>query len=151
MGRMYSRKKGQSGSTKPLVKDKKTWVEHKDKEVIMLIKKLNKAGNAPSEIGLILRDSYGIPSLKDVLGKKILKVLKEEGLAPKLPEDLSSLIKRAVQIRKHLNENHKDQTARRGLLLTESKIRRLAKYYKANKVLTEEWKYVPDKASMLLE
>ena len=110
---MYSRKKGQSGSTKPLVKDKKTWVEHKDKEVIMLIKKLNKAGNAPSEIGLILRDSYGIPSLKDVLGKKVLKVLKEEGLEPKLPEDLSSLIKRAVQIRKHLNENHKDQTARR--------------------------------------
>ena len=151
MGRMYSRKKGQSGSTKPVQKSKKIWISQKEKEIFLIIKKLQKQGNSSSKIGTILRDTYGIPSVKDVLGKKLVQILKEQEIAPKIPEDLSSLIKRAIQIRKHLEENHKDQTAKRGLILTESKIRRLVKYYKSEKVLSEEWKYNPKKAGMLIE
>ena len=40
-------------------------------------------------------------------GNKILRILKAKGLAADLPEDLYSLIKKAVSIRKHLERNRK--------------------------------------------
>lgn len=45
--------------------------------------------------------------MRFVTGNKILRVLKAKGLAPNLPEDLYSLIKKAVAIRKHLERNRK--------------------------------------------
>jgi small subunit ribosomal protein S15 len=92
-------------------------------------------------IGLILRDSYGIPDVKHVTGKSISKILEEKKIAPKIPEDLMSLIKRAIAIRKHMEENRQDMSALRGLQLTESKIKRLVKYYKVARKLPVDWKY----------
>ncbi len=40
-------------------------------------------------------------------GNKILRILKAKGLAPDIPEDLYHLIKKAVNIRKHLERNRK--------------------------------------------
>ena len=71
MARMYSRRKGKSGSTKPSEKKKKSWVILDAKEVESLIVKLAKTGMAKSQIGLTLRDSYGIPDVKDVSKKSI--------------------------------------------------------------------------------
>ena len=41
--------------------------------------------------------------------------------------------------------------AKRGLELTESKIRKLVKYYKKTKKLESDWKYDPDKIRLLIE
>jgi len=40
-----------------------------------------------------------------------------------------------------MEANKQDMTAKKGLQFTESKIRRLGKYYKNNKKLAPDWKY----------
>jgi len=75
-----------------------------------------------------------------VTGNKILRVLKAKGLAPDLPEDLFHMIKRAVAIRKHLERNRKDKDAKFRLILGESRIHRLARYYKRKNKLPPTWK-----------
>ncbi|HIQ49753.1 MAG TPA: 30S ribosomal protein S15 [Nanoarchaeota archaeon] len=149
MARMYARKKGKSGSKKPLTKA--TWVEYTPEEVEQLVVKLAKEGYSSAMIGLILRDQYGIPSVRDITGKKITKILAEHGLAPKIPEDLFNLLKKAVNLRKHLEVHRKDKHSRRGLELLESKIRRLAEYYIRKGKLPKDWKYDPEKAKIWVQ
>jgi len=72
MARIYSRRKGKSGSKKPIKKVLPTWVRYKAKEVELLIIKLAKEGKPLAEIGLILRDTYGIPSTRLLTNKKII-------------------------------------------------------------------------------
>ena len=146
MARMHSRARGKSGSKKPSGKTGYSWLSYKPKEVEMLITKLAKEGKTPSQIGLSLRDSYGIPDVRTVLKKKITQVLTEKKLQKELPEDLLALIKKDVLIMKHLESNRLDMTAKRGKLLTESKIKRLVKYYKNEGRIPEEWKYDSSKA-----
>lgn len=62
------------------------------------------------------------------------------GLAPEIPEDLYHLIKKAVAIRKHLERNRKDKDSKFRLILVESRIHRLARYYKTTKKLPPVWK-----------
>ena len=150
MARGYSGKHGKSGSKKPSKITKKTWIRYSGKEVEALIIKIAKTGKAPSQIGLILRDSYGVPDVRAVGLKNISQVLVDNNLLPKLPEDLTSLIRREIILMKHLEFNKKDQTAKRGLTLTESKINRLVKYYKGVGKLPQEWKYEKDKARLLI-
>lgn len=138
---MHSRKRGRSRSRKLLSPKKPTWLAYGTKELEMLIVKLAKEAKTSAQIGLLLRDSYGVPSVKQLLGKTISQVMQDKKLAPAVPEDLSALIKRAIQIRKHREINKKDNTSLRGLQFTESKIHRLVKYYKANGKLPLEWKY----------
>jgi len=150
MARMHSRKKGKSGSTKPLEKKKSTWLRYSAKEIESLVVKLAKTGKTTSEIGLELRDSYGVPDVKTLTKKKINAILKENKLASKLPEDLRNLIRREIDILKHMEKNKQDMTAKRGLQLTESKINRLVKYYKKKGVLDKTWKYTREKAELLI-
>jgi small subunit ribosomal protein S13e len=92
--------------------------------------KFAKKGQTPSQIGVLLRDSMGIPQVSSVTGSKILRILKASGLAPEIPEDLYHLIKKAVAMRKHLERNRKDKDGKFRLILVESRIHRLARYYK---------------------
>lgn len=62
------------------------------------------------------------------------------GLAPALPEDLYHLIKKAVAVRKHLDKNRKDKDAKFRLILIESRVHRLARYYKRTRQLPPNWK-----------
>ncbi len=149
MARMYARKRGRSGSTRPLVKA--GWVKYGKGEVEGLVVKLAKDGLPPAMIGTVLRDQYGIPSVRDITGKKIKKILEEKGLAPEVPEDLLNLMKRAVNLRNHLEVHRKDLHSKRGLELIESKIRRLGKYYIRKGVLPENWKYDPERAKLLVK
>ena len=151
MARMHSRDKGKAGSKKPIRKTLPSWVRYKPKEIELLIVKLSKEGKSPSQIGMILRDIYGIPIAKKAVGKKVTKVLKEHKLASDIPEDLLALIKKNIAVRKHLEENKQDETAKRGLILTESKIRRLVKYYKNTGRLASDWKFEPKKIRLYIE
>merc|ERR1719474_1104421 len=119
-----------------------SWLKMKSEDVVEHIGKLAKKGLTPSQIGVTLRDSFGIPQVRNVTGSKILRILKTSGLAPALPEDLYHLIKKAVAIRKHLDKNRKDKDSKFRLILVESRIHRLARYYKRVKSLPATWKYV---------
>ena len=151
MARMHSRKKGEAGSKRPDKREKKGWVSYSAKEVEQLIKKLANQGLSSSQIGIALRDAYGIPDVRIITDKKINKILKENNLSAKVPEDLSALIKKDIKLMKHMDTHKKDMTVKRGILLTESKIRRLAKYYKRTGVLPKDWNYDRTKAKLLIE
>ena len=148
MAKMQSRKRGKSGSKKPLKPTTPTWSRYKSKEVELLVVKLVKEGKTSSEVGIILRDSYGIPSVKQLVGKSISQLIKEKNMSPELPEDLIALIKRAAFVRKHLEKNKKDMSALRGLQFTESKIKRLTKYYKRVERIPLDWKYSTESIKM---
>ncbi len=151
MSKMHSRKRGTSHSNRPLQPTVPTWSRYKAKEIELLIGKLSKEGKTASEIGLILRDSYGIPSVKLLTEKRIQAILGEKKLLPAIPEDLMALMKRSVFIRKHMESNKQDMGALRGLQLTESKIKRLVKFYKRVEKLPVEWKYDPSAVKLYTE
>lgn len=72
------------------------------------------------------------------------------GLAPEIPEDLYCLIKKAVNVRKHLERNTKDKDSKFRLILIESRIHRFARYYKRTRQLPPNWKYDSATASTLV-
>ncbi len=147
---MHSGKRGRHGSKKPSKLVKPSWLRYNTKEVEQLILKLSKAGKPSSQIGVVLRDVYGIPSVRVVTNKKINAILEENEIRPKIPEDLVAVIKKGIQVIKHLEANKKDMTAKRGLQLAESKIRRLAKYYKSTGKLPKDWQYNRGNIKMLI-
>ena len=126
------------------------WIAYSNEEIEEFIVKFKREGKTASQIGVILRDQYGIPSVKEVTGEKITQILKRNGQAEEYPEDLMNLIRRAVNIRDHLEENPKDLHGKRGLTIIESRIRRLGRYYAANGQLPEGWRYDPTKAALLV-
>ncbi|MGC9147937.1 MAG: 30S ribosomal protein S15 [Sulfolobales archaeon] len=144
------RDKGQSHQTRPVRSGPPKWVKMSPEEIETLVVELAKMGYSPSMIGIILRDQYGIPLLKSVIGMKITQVLEKHGLAPEIPEDLFNLIKRAVNLRRHLSEFPKDYHSKRGLIEIESKIISLAKYYKKIGKLPPDWEYDPEKMKTLV-
>lgn len=101
-------------------------------------------------LGIILRDSHGVAQVRFVNGNKVLRIMKAVGLKPDIPEDLYFLIKRAVSIRKHLERNRKDIDSKFRLILVESRIHRLARYYMLKSVLPPTWKYESSTASALV-
>lgn len=150
MARMHSRKKGKSGSQRPARLEKPVWVELSPEEVENEVVRLAKRGYSMSMIGTILRDSRGVPLVKIVTGKTISQILNENEIVAPLPEDLANLVRKALNIRNHMETNHKDLESKKGLNRTESKIYRLIKYYKKKKVLDQEFKYDPDKIRTLV-
>ncbi len=145
MARMHARRRGKSGSKRVYRDQPPEWVELSAREVEKKVVELYNEGLEPSQIGMVLRDRYGVPSVKQVTGKKILRILRENGIEMKYPEDLKALIKRALRLRKHLEVHKKDKHNRRGLQLIEAKIWRLSNYYKEKGVLPKDWKYDPER------
>ncbi|MFX0171518.1 MAG: 30S ribosomal protein S15 [Candidatus Hodarchaeota archaeon] len=151
MARMHARRKGKSGSTRPIWRKTPEWVPYSPEEIENLVIEKVKEGLGSAQIGLILRDAYAIPSAKKITGKSISKIMNENGLGPKMPEDFLNLVRRASNLRKHLESgNKKDKHSRRGLQLIESKIRRLVKYYRKKGIFEPEFKYEPSKATLYL-
>jgi small subunit ribosomal protein S13e len=93
------------------------------------------------------------------------------GLAPTIPEDLYHLIKKAVSVRKHLERNRTDRDSKlyvpynagiyprdgtltrmfySRLILIESRIHRLARYYIKKQQLPPTFKYEAATASTLV-
>jgi small subunit ribosomal protein S15 len=151
MARMHSGARGKSRSTKPSNPTKPAWLTQSPKETELLVVKYAKEGKSASQIGTLLRDEYGIPSVKLVAGKSVSAILKEKELLVDIPEDVMALIKKVVLIKKHQDENKKDMTAIRGLRLAESKINRLVKYYKKSGRLSADWSYDPDRIKLYVE
>jgi len=144
------RKKGRSHSTRPASLTVPKWLQFEPVEIEEIIVDLAKKGYGPSMIGIILRDQFGIPLVKPILGKSVTEVLEEHGIKMVVPEDLFKLLQKAVNLRRHLQEHPKDTHAKKGLMDLESKIRRLVKYYKREGKLPPDWEYDPEKAKLIV-
>jgi small subunit ribosomal protein S15 len=127
------------------------WVELHPAEAVEAMINLANAGHSSSEIGMLLRDQYGVPNIKALCGKSIEEILAEHKLLPEIPADLMNLIKRSVNLRKHLAKNKKDFTAKRGLQLSVAKIRNLVTYYKRKGRLPMDWHYSEETAALLVK
>lgn len=151
MARMHSPGRGKSGSTKPMVDSAPEWSNTDEKEVTELILSLSAEGHSTASIGTILRDQHAVPDVRLVLGKRIGQVLAENDISPKYPEDMMSLMRRALRLIDHLESNRKDRHNARQLELTESKIRRLATYYMNEGQLESGWAYKREQLRLMVE
>jgi small subunit ribosomal protein S15 len=131
---MHSHKRGKSGSHRIVYSGPPPWLQVKPEEVEGLVVKLASEGHGPSAIGRVLRDSYGIPSVRNITGKKISKILLERGVKFSRTEDLDRLVAKAERMVAHLTKHKSDRFNVHNLQLVESKIRRLAKYYAGKRV-----------------
>tara|TARA_B100000287_G_C20430624_1_gene701341 strand:- start:145 stop:600 length:456 start_codon:yes stop_codon:yes gene_type:complete len=151
MARMHSNGKGSSGSKKPDSTAPSAWSNSDKKEVEKLIVELSNAGYSTASIGTILRDRYAVPDVRLVMGERISKILLRNDITTSYPEDMMNLMRRALRLIDHLNNNSKDLHNRRQLSLCESKIRRLSRYYKRNGTLPDSWTYKRDQLRLMVE
>jgi small subunit ribosomal protein S15 len=150
MARIHARRRGDSGSVRPHRSEAPAWSNTDVKAIEKVIVDLKKEGYSSSRIGLVLRDQYGVPDVKLVMGKRIDQIIRDNGLQSYIPEDLRNLMLKALGLRKHLVENKNDLHNKRQLQLTESKVRRLVKYYVSSGRLPSGWSYKPETAEILL-
>ena len=141
MSRMYSGKKGKSGSSKPLTSDLPKWSNTDAKSVEKLILDLAADGHTTAEIGLILRDQHAVLDVRKVCGMRIGQILNKNNSGSEVPEDLMNLMRKVVGLLTHLENNRKDLHNSRQLGLIESKIRKLSKYYIDEGLIETDWKY----------
>lgn len=141
MARIHSHRHGKSHQIRPPSRSTPVWVTTTPDEARSAVLKLAKEGLSPSRIGQTLRDDYGVPLLKPLMGKSLGRVLAEGKVAPKVPQDLQDLIERAKRIQRHLQEHRSDRKNVHSLELVEAKIYRLSKYYKEKGLLPSDFKY----------
>lgn len=140
MARIYSKDHGKSSSIKPYnVHKSEQWCLPVP-DILNQILTLAKKGVPPSRIGLLLRDLYGCGSVYNLTGKRISAILKQNGLAPVIPEDLNNLVKRSATIKAHLSSFKGDKHAGYRLGLNNSKLYRLASYYVRKGYIAKGWK-----------
>ena len=150
MARMHARRRGIAASVRPFRTEAPEWSNTNAKEIEDKVVELRKSGLSSAAIGLVLRDKHGVPDVKLATGKRINKIITENNMADDIPEDLRNLMHKALGMRKHLVNNNHDVHNRRQLQLTESKIRRLVKYYTGCGKLPSDWAYSPETAEILL-
>ncbi len=150
MARMHARKRGKSSSKKPFRTGRPDWIEMDRKDIEKLVVDLYNKGHTTSKIGIILRDTHGVPDVKTAMGTSMYEVLKQNKIKMDYPEDLLNLMRRAVRMHNHMDDNHKDVYNKRQLQLTEAKIRRLGKYYVRKGVLPEGWSYKLHNAKLIV-
>ncbi len=81
---------------------------------------------APSQIGIVLRDQYGIPTTK-VFGKKLKAYLKELDIDRN--EDLENAEKKVVVLKEHLKNNVTDRSSKHKLQHAQSRLNIIKKYF----------------------
>jgi len=151
---MHTRRRGSSGSDKPAADEPPEWSDVDDEAIEARVVELAEQGHDPSQIGMKLRDEgvkgTPIPDVKLATGKKVTEILAENDADSDLPEDLRNLMERAVRLREHMEENPQDHQNKRALQNTESKVRRLADYYRGDE-LDADFTYSYDDAKERLE
>ncbi|MGB8026659.1 MAG: 30S ribosomal protein S15 [Nitrososphaeraceae archaeon] len=140
MARIHAHTHGKSHSTRPVSFSAPSWITQKS-ELSTIIVQLSKDGLSPSEIGIKMRDQYGVPLIKPILGKGINQLLEENNSTPEMPEDLNQLVQKALALQKHLKVHNTDKRNIRSLELIEAKIHRLSRYYKRKGKISQNWKY----------
>jgi small subunit ribosomal protein S15 len=109
--------------------DKPVWVKMKEPELKKIILELSEK-YAPSQIGIILRDQYGIPTTK-VFGKKLKAYMIELGIERN--EDLENAEKKVEGLKEHLKHNVTDRHAKHKLQHSQSRLNITRKYFARKK------------------
>jgi len=151
VSRIHSGRKGRAGSHRPYPLTRPEWVSITSEEVVTQAVQLSKGGRSAAQVGLALRDGLGVPTARAVTGKRLGTLLREAGVTPEVPDDLQALLKRVVHLQRHLASHPNDLANRRGLTLMESRIRRLARYYRQHRRLPESWRYSAAGAALQVE
>ncbi|WP_255150307.1 30S ribosomal protein S15 [Halorarius halobius] len=154
MARMHTRRRGSSGSDRPATDEPPEWSDVDSEAIEERVVELAEQGHDPSQIGMKLRDEgvqgTPVPDVNAATGKKVTEILEENDADPEVPEDLYNLLERAVRLREHVDDNPTDHQNKRALQNTESKIRRLADYYRGDE-LDESFAYSYERAVELTE
>ncbi|MDZ7689086.1 MAG: 30S ribosomal protein S15 [Halobacteriales archaeon] len=154
MARMHTRRRGSSASDKPITDEPPEWSADDADAVEERVVELAEQGLTQAEIGIELRDNgvkgEPVPDVKLVTGKKISEILEENDAEPEYPEDLISLMEKAIRVRDHMDENNTDASNKRAYQNVESKIRRLVNYYRGDE-LPDDFKYSPETARRIIE
>ena len=108
--------------------EKPLWLKRSKEEVESLVVKLAQQGISSEKIGLVLRDTYGIPSTKIIAGK-ITHILTKNNLKQE-HADMANLKTNAEKLKLHMAKNKQDKVAKRSFQITQAKITTLGKYYK---------------------
>jgi small subunit ribosomal protein S15 len=150
---MHTRRRGSSDSDKPVADDPPEWSDVDADAVENRVVELAEQGHSPSEIGLKLRDEgvqgTPVPNVQLATDKKVTEILDEHDAASGLPEDFRNLLERAVRLREHMTTNPNDAQNKRALQNTEAKVRRLADYYRGDKI-GADFEYTYEHAQELL-
>ncbi|MCL5017977.1 MAG: 30S ribosomal protein S15 [Candidatus Parvarchaeota archaeon] len=127
------------------------WLGYKPDEVEKIIINKYTKGMTKAQIGLNLRDQYGIPSVKGLTNKNIGKILKEHDIKEELPEDLVALYRKAVKLHMHIDKEKKDSHSKRSLVVLENRIKRLINYYKGRNKLPADYSYSLEAARLVVK
>ena len=141
MGRVHTHRHGQSHSTRPITTGTPSWITSGPKEIEELVVKYGKDGVPMSQIGIRMRDQHAVPLVKPIVKKSIKKILEDGGIKQEIPEDLNNIVKKALNLQRHLKSNNSDKRNVRSLELVEAKVHRISTYYKEIGVLPRNWKY----------
>ncbi len=151
MARMHTKKHGKAKSKKPIIDITNIETITNKKEIEEIIVNYAKKGMPPALIGEKLKKEHKVPYVKLIFGKGIGDILKENKIETNIPYDLLDLIKKAVNMQKHLEKNKQDISNKTVLARTRSKIWRLTKYYINKGILPETWRYDPATAELLIK
>jgi small subunit ribosomal protein S15 len=110
-------------SQKPL------WLKMSEEDLKKVIKELADKYQ-PAQIGIILRDQYGVPSTK-VYGKKLKAYLKELGVDSN--PDLENAQKKFDRITEHMKENVTDKRSKHKMQKAQTRLNILRKYFARRK------------------
>jgi small subunit ribosomal protein S15 len=106
--------------------EKPVWVKMKETELKKIIAELAEK-HSPSQIGLVLRDQYGIPTTK-IYGKKLKAYLKELGIERN--EDVENAEKKLEALKEHFKNHITDKKAKHKLQKAQSRVNIIKKYFK---------------------
>lgn len=134
-----------------MITENPAWVPLSKEEIEDHVIKMGKDGVTAARIGLLLRDQHAVPDVKLATGRTVQDILIENDLQPTIPDDLVALMRKAINLQAHLQENRKDLANKRNQQMVESKIRRIVKYYKREGRLPADWQYSIANAELLIE
>ena len=112
-----------AGKTKKI--EKPTWLKMKEEDLKKVIAELYEKYQQ-AQIGLILRDQYGVTTTK-VYGKKLSIYLKELGYDGKA--ELRNLEKKVDKMKEHLKKNITDKRSKHKMQKAQSRLNIKQKYY----------------------
>ncbi len=154
MARLYTGKHGKSKSRKPII-DSTAFGngngELSKEQIETMIVDYAKSGMSPALIGETLKKTHHVKYIKQAIGMRLLEFLNEKKLNGEIPSDMIDLIRKAINMRKHIEKNKQDVYGKIRLIRIESKIWRLVKYYRRIGSIPSNWKYDPNTAELLIK
>jgi len=104
---------------------KPSWLKLSEEEMEKIIVDLS-SKHSPAQIGLILRDQYGVPTTK-VYGKKLSEYLEKAGI--KTNTELENAKKKFEKMKEHLSLNKQDKRSKHKFQKAQSHLNAMNSYY----------------------